>query len=69
MKLHVENMTCGGCARSVSKALILLDENAKVTADPASRTVTVQTTAASDQVLKALDAAGFPARLASGGAA
>ncbi len=64
MKLHVENMTCGGCARSVSKAITLLDEDAKVTADPASRTVTVQTTLAPDEVLKALDAAGFPAQAA-----
>ena len=64
MKLHVENMTCGGCARSVSKTITLLDENAKVTADPASRTVTVQTTLAPADVLKALDAAGFPAQAA-----
>ena len=61
MKLHVENMTCGGCARSVSKAITLLDEDAKVTADPASRTVTVQTTRDPAEVLKVLDAAGFPA--------
>ena len=61
MKLHIENMTCGGCARSVSKTITLLDENAKVTADPASRTVTVQTSAAPAEVLRALDAAGFPA--------
>ncbi|MBA4491744.1 heavy-metal-associated domain-containing protein [Paracoccus sp. S1E-3] len=61
MKLHVENMTCGGCAGAVSKTLTRLDENAKVSADPASRTVTVETSAAPAEVLKALDAAGFPA--------
>ncbi len=61
MKLHIENMTCGGCARSVSKTITLLDENAKIAADPASRTVTVQTTRDPAEVLKALDAAGFPA--------
>ena len=64
MKLHIENMTCGGCARSVSKTITSLDENAKGTADPASRTVTVQTTLAPADVLKALDAAGFPAQAA-----
>ena len=64
MKLHIENMTCGGCARWVSKTITLLDENAKIAADPASRTVTVQTTLAPDEVLKALDAAGFPAQAA-----
>ena len=46
MKLHIENMTCGGCARSVTKAITLLDDGARVEADPASRTVTVQTSAA-----------------------
>jgi copper chaperone len=61
MKLHIENMTCGGCARSVTKAITLLDDGARVEADPASRTVTVQTSAAPAEVLKALDAAGFPA--------
>ncbi len=61
MKLHIENMTCGGCARSVGKTLALLDEDARITADPASRSVTVQTSAAPAEVLRALDAAGFPA--------
>ncbi|WP_374634218.1 heavy-metal-associated domain-containing protein [Paracoccus sp. (in: a-proteobacteria)] len=61
MKLHIENMTCGGCARSVTKTISLLDDSAKVEADPASRTVTVQTSAAPAEVLRALDAAGFPA--------
>ena len=61
MKLHIENMTCGGCARSVTKAITLLDDGARVEADPASRTVTVQTSAAPAEVLKALDPAGFPA--------
>lgn len=61
MKLHVENMTCGGCARAVNKAITQLDENAVVEADPPSRTVTVQTSAAQAEVLKALDAAGFTA--------
>lgn len=61
MKLHIENMTCGGCARSVTRAITLLDDSARVEADPASRTVTVQTSAPPAEVLKALDAAGFSA--------
>ena len=32
MKLHIENMTCGGCARSVTKAITLLDDGARVEA-------------------------------------
>ena len=61
MKLHIENMTCGGCARAVGKTIAQLDENARIEADPASRSVVVQTSAAPAAVLQALDAAGFPA--------
>ena len=61
MKLHVENMTCGGCARSVGKAITLLDADATVATDPPSRTVTVRTSAAMADVIAALDAAGFSA--------
>ena len=61
MKLHIENMTCGGCARAVGKTITQLDDSARIEADPASRTVTVQTSAAPAAVLQALDAAGFPA--------
>ena len=45
MEFHVENMTCGGCARGVTRAIQALDANAKVIADPPSRKVTVETTA------------------------
>ena len=61
MKFHVPDMSCGGCARSVAKAVTLLDEQAKVDADTVSRTVSVETTAPAAQVMKALEDAGFPA--------
>ncbi|ENV63777.1 heavy-metal-associated domain-containing protein [Acinetobacter junii] len=62
MEFHVENMTCGGCARGVTRAIQALDENAKVIADPPSRKVTVETTATQEQVAEALTEAGFPPR-------
>jgi len=61
MQLHVQDMMCGGCAKSVAKALTNLDKDAKVQADPESRTVNVETSAPLAQVQKALEAAGFPA--------
>ncbi|NHF73170.1 heavy-metal-associated domain-containing protein [Paracoccus xiamenensis] len=61
MKLHIEKMTCGGCARAVSATITTLDENARIATDPANRSVSVETSAAPEAVLKALDAAGFPA--------
>ena len=41
MQLNMECMTCGGCARSVTKAIQSLHPAARVGADPAARTVVV----------------------------
>lgn len=64
MEFHVEGMTCGGCARSVTKAIELVDPQASVQADPASRRVQVQTSASEAQIVAALIDAGFPPRTA-----
>jgi copper chaperone len=61
MQFHVEDMMCDGCARSVAKAIANLDRNAKIEADPPSRTVKVETSASQAAVEKALAEAGFPA--------
>ena len=34
MQFHIENMTCGGCARSVTKAIQSVDPTAEVNAIP-----------------------------------
>lgn len=59
MELHIENMTCGGCARGVTKAIQSIDANAKVTADPPKRTVQVVASATCAQIEHALTEAGF----------
>ncbi|MBA0286334.1 heavy-metal-associated domain-containing protein [Stenotrophomonas maltophilia] len=64
MEFHVEGMTCGGCARSVTKAIERVDPQASVQADPASRRVQVQTSASEAQIVAALTDAGFPPRTA-----
>lgn len=61
MQFHIEGMTCGGCAKSVTRAITNLDQNAKVEADPASRTVKVETSVSQAQVQQVLADAGFPA--------
>ncbi len=61
MQFHVKDMTCGGCAKSVTKAITNLDQNAKVDTDPVSRTVKVETSAPQAEVLRVLASAGFPA--------
>ncbi|OTG87428.1 heavy metal transport/detoxification protein [Acinetobacter sp. ANC 4558] len=62
MEFHIENMTCGGCARGVTKAIQTVDENAKVIADPPNRSVKVETQATQQQIIDALSEAGFPPR-------
>jgi copper chaperone len=61
MELRIESMTCGGCARSVTRAIQSVDPNARVETDPASRTVKVETTATSEAVRQVLEEAGYPA--------
>lgn len=60
MKLHIEDMHCGGCARSVKAAILAIDSKARIDADPPSRTVTLETSATPEEVRNALTEAGFP---------
>lgn len=62
MQFHLDDMTCGGCARTVTKAIKTLDPDAQITADPPTRLVEITTTAAREQVVSALREAGFPPR-------
>jgi copper chaperone CopZ len=41
MELNVENMTCGGCVRHVTKSVLSIDANAKVEVDLAAKRVRV----------------------------
>ena len=61
MQLHIENMTCGGCARSVTKAIQSVDPAAQVKADPSSRSVVVTSASPREPILAALAEAGYPA--------
>jgi copper chaperone len=62
MQFHVEDMTCGGCARAVTAAIRSLDPSAEVRADPPTHSVEVQSTRPESEVRAALTAAGFPPR-------
>lgn len=62
MEFHIENMTCSGCARGVTRAIQSVDGNAQVTADPPKRTVQVVASATRAQIEHALTEAGFPPR-------
>lgn len=58
-ELQVEGMTCGGCVRSVTKAVQSVDGNARVDVDLASKKVTVESQAGLDAVKAAISEAGY----------
>lgn len=60
LEFHIENMTCDGCARGVTRAIQSVDPDAKVVADPPSRRVLVTSSAPRDQIEQALLDADFP---------
>ncbi len=61
MQFHIENMTCFGCARSVTKAIQSVDAGAVVKADPENRKVDVETSATRAAIEAVLAEAGYPA--------
>ena len=59
MQFHIENMTCGGCVRSVTKAIQSVDPVAQVNADRRTHKVDVTTTAPRAKLEAVLAYAGF----------
>lgn len=59
MQFHIENMTCGGCVRGVTKAIQSVDPKAEVNADLTTHKVEVTSQAPRDQLVAALEGAGF----------
>ena len=57
--LNLPGMTCGGCARSVTTAILSLDPSATVKADVAARRVVVETTKSDDELRKSVENAGY----------
>lgn len=64
MQFHIENMTCGGCVRGVTKAIQAVDPNAQIQADPPTRKLELVTIATREQIEAALNEAGFSPKAA-----
>ena len=62
MLFSVTNMTCGGCVRSITKAIQAADPKASVSADLETRRVAVETVLGVDQVQAVLAKAGYEAQ-------
>ncbi|MCW2271557.1 Heavy-metal-associated domain protein [compost metagenome] len=60
LRFHIPNMTCGGCARTVTQALLSVDPHALIETDPPAREVRVQSALDEDAFLAVLIEAGYP---------
>lgn len=61
-RYKVEKMGCGGCAKSVTRAVHAVEPNACVEVDLGTKLVTVSGSGGSvDRIAQAITAAGFPA--------
>lgn len=61
VQLKVTGMTCNHCISMVNKAIATLQADAKVTVDLAQQQVNVESSLAADDLIVALDEAGYPA--------
>ena len=61
MQFHIENMTCSGCARRVTKAIQSVDKAAVINADPENRKIDVETSATRAEIKMVLAEAGWRA--------
>ena len=61
VQLKVTGMSCNHCISMVSKAIAKLQSDAKVTVDLAQQQVSVESALAAEDIIAALDEAGYPA--------
>lgn len=60
LRFYVPNMTCGGCAASVEKALLSVDPQARIATNPLTLEVRVDSTTEEKAFRAALSEAGYP---------
>lgn len=65
MQFQIDNMTCGGCARSVTKAIHSVDPRAKVDIDLTLKRVNVESGSGEAAIAAVLDDVGYPPRRAA----
>ena len=61
IQLKVPGMACGGCGKTITKAVQSVDPKAEVQTDPKTKQVMVESNASESSVREAIAAAGYPA--------
>jgi len=64
VRLKIEAMTCGGCAKSITKAIESVDPKAKIDVDIEGRLVTVDSTTNVNSLIEVIHEAGYEATMA-----
>jgi copper chaperone len=59
-RLHVPKMRCGGCVATITDAVTALDPAARVEADIAARTVSIDSEKTQEEIVMAMTEAGYP---------
>lgn len=59
LQLNVPNMACGSCAKTITKAIQSVDQNASVEADPKTKQVAVETDTSESAIRDAIKNAGY----------
>ncbi|HEX7913864.1 MAG TPA: heavy-metal-associated domain-containing protein [Paraburkholderia sp.] len=59
MELTIPDMSCGGCANAIKRAVSSLDPAARLDIDVAVKIVKVTSTLAPERLIEAIEAAGF----------
>lgn len=62
MRFQIDNMACGGCAKSVTEAIHSVDPEAAVDIDLSLKRVNVESRAEEAAIASALAAGGYPPR-------
>ncbi len=59
LKLKVSDITCDGCAETISEAIHTMEPDAKVDVDVQAKTVTVESAASEETIKQSIVAAGY----------
>ncbi|PNH89746.1 heavy-metal-associated domain-containing protein [Vibrio diazotrophicus] len=61
IKFNVSEMTCGHCVSVISKAILSLQDDAKLDADLTNHTLSVTSELTADEIVEVLNEAGYAA--------
>ncbi|GAB1544263.1 hypothetical protein NUACC21_69390 [Scytonema sp. NUACC21] len=59
LKLSVPNISCEGCAETITKSIQVVEPDAKIDIDVKGKTVTVEAKASEESIKQAIVAAGY----------